>query len=285
MNKLQYDSFYKFIVSVGIILITAPILGIYYYFTGSNDILITRQEFSELSDFSLQALNNRMTISRIISIIFPCICFILIALGLVCIIYGCIKWHKIQADLDEQTHLDTFMKRINAQQLTPTEIAERTINEVIEDNNDSSSSTSVISHQQQEAIMRGFRMEKLYYDYLYRHQRKFYDIKQNIRVGSKEYDIVAVSKLTNTDYLYEIKAWNSLNPQAIHHQITSQKIISKMEEDSLNYIKVTKRNCIYKLVIITSKKYVNETNMLVSKILNNSYEFEIECYSEDQLSD
>ena len=34
MDKLQYDSFYKFIVSVGIVLIVAPLFCLHYLVSG-----------------------------------------------------------------------------------------------------------------------------------------------------------------------------------------------------------------------------------------------------------
>ena len=30
MDKLQYDSFYKFMVSAGVVLVAAPLVGLYY---------------------------------------------------------------------------------------------------------------------------------------------------------------------------------------------------------------------------------------------------------------
>lgn len=282
MNKLQYDSFYKFLVSVGIILITAPIIGIYYYFTGTNDILITQEEFAQLSEYSLQSLNNRMTISKIISSIFPWFCFVLMAFGILCVIYGCYKWHKIQADLDEQTHLDTVMKRINAQKLTPSEVAERTVNEIIEDNENSSDTPPYTPSRHQEAIMRSFKIEKLFFNYIYKKQHKLYDVQQNIRVGSFEYDVIAVSKTTNTDYIYEIKVWNNLVTKAYN-----LRTLQQLKNATQNYLTTTKRNCITKLIIVTQQNYVNEFKKYFDRVdtnLDSGYEIEIEYYTEEQLS-
>lgn len=282
MNKLQYDSFYKFLVSVGIILITAPIIGIYYYFTGTYDIIITQEEFSQLSEFSLQSLNNRMAITKIISCVFPWVCFFLIAFGIFCMIYGCVKWHKIQTDLDEQTHLDTVMKRINAQKLTPTEVAERTISEILEDAENSSTTPTFTPSKHQEAIRRGFKIEKLFFDYIYKKQHKLYDVQQNIRVGSFEYDVIAVSKTTNTDYLYEIKAWNGPVSNAYY-----SKTLHRLKNATYDYLSVTKRNCITKLIIVTQENYINEFKEHFERIMSNQsdkFELTIEYYTEEQLS-
>jgi hypothetical protein len=66
MNKLQYDSFYKFIVSIATLLITAPVLGIYYLFTGSYDILLSEQEYLDLSKISLESIQSREKLMNII---------------------------------------------------------------------------------------------------------------------------------------------------------------------------------------------------------------------------
>lgn len=50
MDKLQYDSFYKFIVSVGIVLIVAPLFCLHYLVSGSYDIIMTQEEANNLSD-------------------------------------------------------------------------------------------------------------------------------------------------------------------------------------------------------------------------------------------
>ncbi len=288
MNKLQYDSFYKFIVSVGIILITAPILGIYYYFTGSYDILITKQEFAELSDFSLQALNNRIAISKIISFIFPWVCFILIALGIFCVIYGCRNWHKIQTDLDEQTHLDTEMKRINAKQLTPTEVAERTINEILEDSADETSShkndnpQNIIVHSRYEAMVRGLRAENMFYEYICKKLNKHYDIKQNIRIGETEYDIVAISTKNDTDYIFEIKAWNNPISMALY-----RRILAQLKSATENYKHLSNRKVLSKLIIVSQSTNVEAMKSQFANIKhkpNTDFDYQIEIYSEEELA-
>lgn len=281
MNKLQYDSFYKFLVSVGIILITAPIIGIYYYFTGTNDILITQEEFAQLSEYSLQSLNNRMTISKIISSIFPWFCFVLMFFGILCVIYGCYKWHKIQADLDEQTHLDTVMKRINAQKLTPSEVAERTVNEVLEDTKESSDTITFAASKHREAILRSFKIEELFFNYTCKKLHKLYDVQRNIRVGSLDYDVIAVSKTTNTDYIYEIKAWNSPIPAAY------SRTLRTLKEATQNYLITTKRNCITKLIIVARADNIDEFRKRFERIdtkLDDGCEIITEFYTEEQLS-
>lgn len=130
MNKLQYDSFYKFIVSIGTLIIAAPVLGIHFLFTGSYDILISEQEYLKLSKISLEFLQRREKLIHVIFIALPYVFFGLIAVGLFCIIWGGIKWYNIQKTLlDESLQLDVDEKRHKINILNASEIAEKAVKE------------------------------------------------------------------------------------------------------------------------------------------------------------
>lgn len=60
MDKLQYDSFYKFIVSVGIVLIVAPLFCLHYLVSGSYDIIMTQEEANNLSEISSDFLSIKI---------------------------------------------------------------------------------------------------------------------------------------------------------------------------------------------------------------------------------
>ncbi|RHP31166.1 hypothetical protein DWZ60_16195 [Blautia sp. AF34-10] len=47
MDKLQYDSFYKFLVSLGMLLITLPVLA-YLYILNTNYKLISQNDYDNL---------------------------------------------------------------------------------------------------------------------------------------------------------------------------------------------------------------------------------------------
>lgn len=59
MDKLQYDSFYKFLVSLGIILIAAPVLCLYFVVNNQEQLLISQNEYEALSEASLFLLQER----------------------------------------------------------------------------------------------------------------------------------------------------------------------------------------------------------------------------------
>lgn len=57
MDKLQYDSFYKFLVSLGIVLITLPIF-VLLYILNADYILISQNDYNNLSAISLQSIKT-----------------------------------------------------------------------------------------------------------------------------------------------------------------------------------------------------------------------------------
>lgn len=128
MEKLQYDSFHKFIVSLGIILITLPIVG-YIFFIKSEPIILNQNDFNTLSTFSLKMINEKWIMIETFTRILPFLS------GSILIIYGCKKWGKIQKQLDDQIGYDTTIKKFNVQKMNILEIKFKTAKELLEENN------------------------------------------------------------------------------------------------------------------------------------------------------
>ena len=100
MEKLQYDSFYKFIVSVGVLLIVAPILLLHFWISGSYDFQISQQELDALSTKSAELLTLKMEYAGIVYSWIPKVFVGLEVFGIGLLIIGCCKWSSIQKHLD-----------------------------------------------------------------------------------------------------------------------------------------------------------------------------------------
>ena len=87
MNKLQYDSFYKFLVSAGIILIIFPIIALGFFFN-SEILILSQNEFDNLSEHSLRAICQKENILHFIITIFPFVACGLFLFGVGLLIYG-----------------------------------------------------------------------------------------------------------------------------------------------------------------------------------------------------
>lgn len=270
IENLQYDSFYKFIVSIGTILIVAPIIGLHYLISGSYDIILSKQEFNNLSDTSLQLISNKQKWINIVFNILPYLFIALIFIGLICIIVGSYKWYNIQKKLDEGLTIDIQEKQFNYQKMTSSEIAEKalndSINNPIETNGHSTTEPYQSLDHRSQIIQRGFEVENAYFQYLFKNMKNKYTLRKNIKVGDVGFDIIATSKYDNIDFLYEIKYW--LNPSA---KSNLRQLLSKAESAGITYENTAHRNFRFKIIIVTVEENISVFEDYATKLLNEKH--------------
>lgn len=96
MQQLQYDSYYKFIVSSGIALLVAPTALLLYLISGKEILLIKQEDMEALCTESRTLLHIKLQyLSAIYRYAFV-ICIGLSVFGCMLIWYGCKKWKVIQ---------------------------------------------------------------------------------------------------------------------------------------------------------------------------------------------
>ena len=108
MDNLQYDSFYKFIISVGIVLIVAPLFYLHYLVSGSYDIMISQEEANNLSQISSDFLSIKIQYIHAIFEYLPIVCLVSISIGIFFTLWGSLKWLHIQKTLDKITKLGSL---------------------------------------------------------------------------------------------------------------------------------------------------------------------------------
>ena len=59
VDKLQYDSLYKFLVSLGVVLIALPITA-FIFLSNSAALIISQSEYEALSEYSIHDLEQRL---------------------------------------------------------------------------------------------------------------------------------------------------------------------------------------------------------------------------------
>lgn len=255
MDKLQYDSFYKFIVSVGIVLIVAPLFCLHYLVSGSYDIIMTQEEANNLSEISSDFLSIKIQYVQNIFKYLPIICIVFIIIGVIFTFWGCLKWLQIQKTLDQITKLDLEEKELHIQSMSAQEIAEKVINEDIE-NHENSNSDSQITPSNSTAsfrIRKAFEIEDACYSYLKNKLKRKYNVHQNVKVGNCDYDIIASSKYNNIDLLYEIKYWN--NPVS---KATLARLVNQIEKRGISYENTAHRNFRFIILIISQEDCFSE---------------------------
>ena len=282
MDKLQYDSFYKFIVSVGVILIIAPLFCLHYLVSGSYDIIMTEEEANNLSQISSEFLNIKIQYVQSIFKYLPTVCLIFIGIGIIFTFWGCFKWFQIQKTLDQITILDLEEKELHIQSMSAQEIAEKVIKEDIE-NHENANTDSQISHSYSSTssrIRKAFEIEDACYNYLKDKLKKKYTVHQNVKVGYCDYDIIASSKYGNIDLLYEIKYWNNTVSKSF-----LARLIEQVESLGVSYKNNAHRNFRFIILIISSQDISSETtDYLNNLILRKNLSFiSVECMNENQL--
>lgn len=199
MGKLQYDSFYKFIVSLGMVLIALPILAFYFFMQKTNDFIITEEEYVKLSSFSLEFINKRNEILQLFLRFFPIICIVFVISGISLFFNGLYKWRKIQKEYDEQICIKTKKERKELEKMTPTEIVEKKLEEVEEEFVESKRNSYRAN------IVKALQIENLWYAYLQKNLPSYYRIEQNVKTKDTHFDMVATS--LEKDILYEVRYW------------------------------------------------------------------------------
>lgn len=257
MDKLQYDSFYKFLVSLGMLLITLPVLA-FLYVLNMDCKLISQSDYDNLSQISIQRIQNNENLLDFTTTIMPVASIVLIITGLTLIIIGCCKWYSIQKELDEQIKSDTITKKINATQLSSSESVEKAANEIYAEQN---ASTNVSSDR----VVKYMQIEDKCYNYFSNKFSHRYLLKQNLRIGRFEYDIIALSKRTKNDLIFEIKYWtvNTITNNRLEHLISNVKSMCD------NYKSITNHNCESVIVIVAPKEKIEKVKSACLNYFNN----------------
>lgn len=255
MEKLQYDSFHKFIVSLGIILITLPIVG-YIFFIKSEPIILNQNDFNTLSTFSLKMINEKWIMIETFTRILPFLSIILFLSGSILIIYGCKKWGKIQKQLDDQIGYDTTIKKFNVQKMNILEIKFKTAKELLEENNseDCGIITNSTMSTSQKHILKYIKIEDLCFSKISKKYSKEYNLKRYLRIGKYEYDFIGISKKDNIDLIFEVKYWNNIQ----HLNSIVENSLHRLVLSGKNYEKNVCRDVKLILIIVSTREKINE---------------------------
>lgn len=275
MGKLQYDSFYKFIVSIGILLIVTPFLFLHFWLSGSYDLMISQHEFKNLTEKVAKLVLTKIEYMNILCSILPVMFIITEILGIALFIWGCYKWYSIQKYLDRMSELDVKEKDIRLQQMTPEEKIEKMSKEVKEEK-------SVQGFKKESTdgdIIRGLKIEQLYCGYLRKKLGNNYILYRNMKIKNYEYDIIAHSRRSNIDIIYEIK-YRSKSVSEMLLERTCQRM-REAEMEYGNYVHRNKRSII---VIVSNSKIIEQMKQReMDTIVKDKYHIDMEFVEEKDL--
>lgn len=257
MNNLQYDSFYKFLVSLGIVLLTLPIFAV-LYILNADYILISQTDYDNLSAISLHILETHVHTLQLVNDIIPIIVPLSSIIGLILIIIGSYKWYGIQKQLDEQIKSDTITKTINATQLSTSQTTEKAFKELSSEQESNEAITT-------DKVVKYMEIEDKCFNYFVRRLSRRYHLKQNLLISNVEYDMVGISKQNFTDLIFEVKHWTtSPSEERLRQLITHLKCLGE------NYKKTTDHDFEYVMVFVTPKSQHERIRKKVEAFYSNN---------------
>lgn len=278
MQQLQYDSFYKFLVSVGIALVAAPIALLLFLISGKEDLLISQEEMASLCAESAEIIQLKLQYLSIIYKYAPLICMALILTGC-CLIYrGCKKWKVIQTKQDERLTLEVDQLDLKVRQMSQIEVDKKYADEVGEVEIDKirlqlNDKTVEKGKKYVDQMMKYKEIENKCFRMVSKEKGDFYFIEHNMRIGKESIDIVASSN-KRIDLIYEVKYWADV-PSLALISTTVDRLIKKKNLYEIS----TGKKAQSILMVITSKD-----NKGIIEYMLNDYCDQVNFIVEDEES-
>lgn len=286
MDKLQYDNLYKFLVSLGIVLIIVPVAAL-AFLLNMEPLLISQVDYDSLSDFSLQMIANRNEITSYFISVFPQFAVAFIVAGVSVLIIGIVKWVGLQKNLDKKSFADTkaALQALNALTMSKAEVILKADEEVKEAAVIESPTLPFPPDESARlsAIDKYIKIENLCFNYFTKRYAKKYSFERNIRIGKYCYDFIGVSKLDNIDLVFEIKYIKVAagNSRRIYD------IFERAYNSGTNYETIAHRNFKCVVVIVTPKEELPRLENIIEAYCKahreNASRIEIKCMAEESL--
>ena len=263
MDKISYESRYKFIVSIGVVLTILPFGVLYSIIALSKDIIISKRRINELNGISkhiIEKLENNFFI-LINNPAFYLFLFLIFLMGMVCIFKGLKDWKDVQNKENHKKDLENEKLELENKKLkdefglSSKEQFDKVVQEVKEEQEiiGEQSSTSLIKEY--------FNIEQRVATKIIKDFSKSHDVVYGFRLGKYEYDIVAKGKgFLDKDYFFEIKYLKNMINVAWY-----KKIIEKVNKQNENYQENTNRKPYVKIVFVTEKNNYNQVKEFINR--------------------
>lgn len=132
--KIEYGDLYKFLVSVGVALVSLAILTPWLFFREQFDLLLTQEELDKLTPLGKVIIEYRQNLVFVFIQVIPYLSAFLAIFGLGLMIAGIrLWWIRSQKSLDEQQQISTEILRQQLRKATQEEVAAKSIEEATEE--------------------------------------------------------------------------------------------------------------------------------------------------------
>ncbi len=202
--KFEFGDLYKFVVSLGVVLISLSVLAPWLFLREAFDLFKTEIELKAVTEVARAAIASRQEATAFILRFIPWFSAVGSVCGSVLIVVGLKKWYSNQLLLDEQTKLELEIKKQSLRDATKDEVAAevakdfeaQVVQEGVAEDYPFTSFRDSYSRLEEQVSK---RLSEIY--------GLKYEVKQNQMVGGIEIDVLlrGKSKLSR-DLLIEVKS-------------------------------------------------------------------------------
>jgi hypothetical protein len=124
LGNLQYTTFYKFLVSLGLVLVALGVSIPWLLLHESFDLLVRRSDLERLTPLAQETIRHRQAIVHASSLIAPWASIALVLSGLSLIVFGVLRWRHRQEVMDKTEDVSLLKleaETVQIQRATPPE--------------------------------------------------------------------------------------------------------------------------------------------------------------------
>jgi hypothetical protein len=159
LPKPSYASYYKFLVSVGLVLLAVALGAPLLLLREPFDFLITVEELGQLTDTAQQAISDRQQLGSSLSRAIPVVSLVLAVAGIALTTWGLRRWSQRQQVQDELEDTALVRARVEVRSLTATEVQAKRQDEVEQVLVDTAARADSTSGSPRPAVVIGDRKE------------------------------------------------------------------------------------------------------------------------------
>ena len=130
MKKIEYGDVNKFLVSIGIVLVTLAILAPYLFLKEDFGLYLEQEKLMKLQDPIKALIKDKQNKIILIQEYLPLISLTLLGLGALSIIVGLFRWFRRQSKIDEKFDKEIVKLDLEVTALRPEEIKRKAEDEI-----------------------------------------------------------------------------------------------------------------------------------------------------------
>ena len=266
MDRLEFSDVYKFIASIGLLLIGLSVLLPWFINHDADFLLIDEKKLNTLTIAAQHVIssqqNSLLKFNQHILWFSP----MMFAGGLYMVIWAILYWRKRQLVVDGIQ--DEELRSRKLQNISNSEKREMIKDDIIEiddlqDENEQKDQIDIAATIE-EKIDEYINIENILYTAISKYSTTEYQTLQNVKIPDATFDIVMRSKVQSRDRLLEIKYFKSqLNLSVLEKNVQQLIVNSKL------YKSTVKRDCMPFLFIIYDEEHLIDLLIQYKKSLQN----------------